>query len=77
LTKTHGSVFFCLTWVFVEPPESKEGSPQFATDPNGPNVETTLQSIRRYVARAEELVLAAAKGDFPGESRMGSRDRPR
>jgi hypothetical protein len=27
------------------------------------------------VERAEELMLAAAKGDFPGQSRMGSKDR--
>jgi len=34
--------------------------------------EPTFRSIRRYVERAEELMLAVAKGEFPGESRMGS-----
>jgi hypothetical protein len=29
------------------------------------------------VERAEELMMAAANGEFQGESRMGSRDRPR
>jgi len=43
--------------------------------PNSPHIESTLRSIRRYVKRAEELMLAAAKGEFPGESRMGSKDR--
>jgi hypothetical protein len=38
-------------------------------------VESTLRSIRRYVERAEELMRAAAKGEFPGKSRMGSKDR--
>jgi hypothetical protein len=40
-----------------------------------PDIESTLRSIRRYAERAEELMLAAARGDFPGQSRMGARDR--
>ena len=46
---------------------------QFATDPKTAGLESTLRSIRRYVERAEALMLAAARGDFPGEARMGSK----
>ena len=35
--------------------------------------ESTLRSIRRYVARAEELMLAAARE--PRKGRMGPKDR--
>ncbi len=56
-------------------PRAKRIPPQLGTDPNSPDIESTLRSIRRYVERAEELMLAAARGDFPGQSRMGSKDR--
>jgi hypothetical protein len=56
-------------------PRAKRVPIQFATDPKSPNMESALRSIRRYVERAEELMLAAAKGEFPGKSRMGSKDR--
>jgi hypothetical protein len=56
-------------------PRAKRVPIQFTTDPNSPNMESALRSIRRYVERAEELMLAAARGDFPGQSRMGSKDR--
>ena len=55
-------------------PRAKKVPPQLGTDPNSPDLESTLRSIRRYVERAEELMLAAASGDFPGQSRMGSKD---
>ncbi len=55
-------------------PRAKRVPIQFATDPQSPNMESTLRSIRRYVERAEELMLAAAKGEFPGKSRMGQKD---
>jgi hypothetical protein len=54
-------------------PRAKKVPIQFATDPKGAGLETTLRSIRRYVGRAEELMLAAAKADFPGQARMGSK----
>ena len=56
-------------------PRAKKVPSQLGTDPNSPDIESTLRSIRRYVERAEELMLAAARGEFPGKSRMGSRDR--
>jgi hypothetical protein len=56
-------------------PRAKRVPIQFATDPQSPNMESALRSIRRYKERAEELMLAAARGDFPGQSRMGSKDR--
>ncbi len=54
-------------------PRAKRVPMQFATDPKTAGLESTLRSIRRYVERAEALMLAAARGDFPGESRMGSK----
>ncbi len=54
-------------------PRKKNVPMQFATNPSSSGVESTLRSMRRYVQRAEELMLAAARGDFPGEARMGSR----
>lgn len=56
-------------------PRAKRVPMQFAADPNSVGFESTLRSIRRYKERAEELMLAAARGDFPGQSRMGSKDR--
>ena len=55
-------------------PRAKRVPIQFATDPQSPNMESALRSIRRYKERAEELMLAAARGDFPGQSRMGRKD---
>jgi hypothetical protein len=56
-------------------PRAKRVPMQFAADLKSVGFESTMRSIRRYVERAEELMLAAAKGDFPGQSRMGSKDR--
>jgi hypothetical protein len=55
-------------------PRAKKVPPQLGTDPSSPDIESTLRSIRRYVERAKELMLAAARGDFPGQSRMGRKD---
>jgi hypothetical protein len=50
-------------------------SKRLSADPNNPDIVTVLRSIRRYVERAEELMLAAAKGEFPGDPRMGLKER--
>lgn len=39
-----------------------------SADPNGPNMRSALRSLRRYIYRAEALVEAAARGEFPGKS---------
>ena len=54
-------------------PRAKRVPTQLVTDPKTAGLELTLRSIRRYVERAEALMLAAARGDFPGKSRMGSK----
>lgn len=38
-------------------------------DPDNPGLPNQLRQLRSYIKRAEELTLAAAKGDFPGRSK--------
>lgn len=42
-------------------------------DSDNPSLPNQLRQLRSYVERAEELMLAAAKGDFPGRTKAGSR----
>lgn len=50
-------------YILATPPEpDRRGIIQYT--------ESQLRSLRRYVKRAESLMLAAAKGDFPGRSYM-------
>ena len=37
-------------------------------NPDDPGFPNQLRQLRRYIERAEDLVLAAAKGDFPGRT---------
>ncbi len=42
-------------------------------DPDNPGLPNQLRQLRSYVKRAEELTLAAARGDFPGRTNTGSK----
>jgi hypothetical protein len=75
--KINGDFLAKIQHFYRSRPRASKVPPHLGTDPNSPDIESTLRSVRRYVERAEELTLAAARGNFPGESRMGSRDRPR
>ena len=59
---------------FRSRPRAKDIPNQLATSLDSPDIESTLTSIRRYIRRARSLMKAAAVGDFPGKSRMGSKN---
>jgi hypothetical protein len=70
--KVNAKVLAKIQEFYRSRPRAKKVPIQFATDPKSAGLESTLRTIRRYIERAEELMLAAAKGDFLGQARMGT-----
>jgi hypothetical protein len=54
--------YFATTRHHRNRPRAKKVPSQLGTDLKSSDIESTLRSIRRYIERAKELMLAAAKG---------------